>query len=187
MNKVSLPEIRQEMLKLPQSEFWPVGPEAGKFLMEQVASLKPHKLLELGTSSGYSTTWLMQGLADHRAEIITIESNLNRYNIAQDFFKKIDHKNITITHVRHHAPEVFPELDISNLDFIFCDAIKKQTLGLFKTLQPHMTPKAVFIVDNAISHKDSMQDFYDYLEQNNIQYQLISKGAGLILISNAQF
>lgn len=187
MNKKTLKQIRAEMLNLPQNEFWPVGPEAGQFLMEQVAIHNPKKLLELGTSSGYSTTWLLEGLADQTAEIITIESNLDRYNLAQEFFKQIDHKNIKISHVRHHAPEVFPELNLENLDFVFCDAIKKQTLNLYQLLRSYMTPEAIFIVDNAISHKESMQDFYDYLNQNNIQYDLIDKGAGLILISNNQF
>lgn len=187
MNKLTLQEIRQEMLKLPQNEFWPVGPEAGGFLKDEVLARSPKKLLELGTSSGYSTTWLLQGLGESKAEILTIESNQNRYDIARDFFKKIDTKNTTITHIRHHAPEVFEEIDLNNLDFVFCDAIKKQTLDLFLYLQPHLTPNGVFIVDNVISHKDSMQNFYDYLSENQIDYKVIQKGAGLILISNSQF
>lgn len=187
MLKKTLTTIRQEMLKLPQEEFWPVGPEAGQFLMEKVQEIQPSKLLELGTSSGYSTTWLLQGLKDLKAEIITIESNQNRFDIAQRFFAQIDHRNTKINHVRHHAPEVFPELNLEGLDFVFCDAIKKQTLELFLYLQPFMAPKAVFIVDNVISHKASMQNLYDYLHEQNIAHQVIDKGAGLILIPNQQF
>lgn len=181
-NFITLAELRQQMLQLPESEFWPVGPEAGMFLMEEVSRVQPQKILELGTSSGYSTTWLIQGLQDSKAEIITIESNKQRHQIAKEFFTKIDLKNIKLTHIRHHAPEVFDEIDLSNLDFIFCDAIKKQTLDLFLTLRPFMTPKSVFIVDNVLSHKDSMQNLYDYVNQNNIVHKIIPKGAGLMLI-----
>jgi predicted O-methyltransferase YrrM len=180
-------QVRAEMLKLPEKEFWPVGSEAGNFLKEVVEKYKPQKLLEIGTSSGYSTTWLLEGLQDITAKIITIESNQSRYDIAQDFFAKLDLKNINLTHLRHHAPEVFKEIDLTNLDFIFCDAIKMQTLSLFEELQPFMTKNGVFIVDNVISHKNSMQNFYDYLDENNIRCQVIEKGAGLILIDNKQF
>lgn len=180
-------QVREEMLKLPAKEFWPVGPEAGTFLKEVIEKHQPKKLLEIGTSSGYSTTWLLEGLQDNLAEIITIESNQSRYGIAQEFFAKLDLKNINLTHLRHHAPEVFKEIDLTNLDFIFCDAIKMQTLSLFEELQPFMTRNGVFIVDNVISHKKSMQNFYDYLDENNIKCEVIKKGAGLILIENSQF
>jgi predicted O-methyltransferase YrrM len=183
MNKfLNLGELRKQMLKLPESEFWPVGPDAGHYIMTQVQKIKPQKILELGTSSGYSTTWIIQGLQGANSELITIESNKGRYEIAQKFFQKIDLQNIHLNHIRHHAPEVFEEIDLSNLDFIFCDAIKKQTLDLYLTLRPFMTPKSVFIVDNVISHKPSMQNLYDYLDTNKISYQVIEKGAGLIQI-----
>lgn len=178
----TLEQIRKQMLLLPQDKFWPVGPEAGSYLSQLVSTNQPNKLLELGTSSGYSTTWLLEGLSDHKAELITIESNQERYNIAQKFFQQIDFKNTNLKHIRHHAPEVFSEIDLTNLDFIFCDAIKKQTLELYLYLKEFMTPNAVFIADNVISHRQSMNDLFQYLQDNKVTHQIISKGAGLLVI-----
>ncbi len=38
----------------------PIGEEAGAFLNLLVKALKPKRLLELGTSNGYSTVWLAE-------------------------------------------------------------------------------------------------------------------------------
>lgn len=175
--------LRQQMLKLPLNEFWQVGEEAGLYLSELVSSLNPKKLLEIGTSCGYSTTWLLQGLQQKEAHLITIESNKNRFEISQKYLETLNLGQTKLTQIRHHAPEVFEEIDLHNVDFVFCDAIKKQTLDLYLYLKPFLGEKGVFVVDNVISHKDSMQNFYDYLDQNNISYKLIKKGSGLIQIS----
>ena len=71
---------------------------------------------------------------------------------------------------------------LNHLDFIFCDAIKKQTLELYLYLKEFMTPNAVFIADNVISHRQSMNDLFQYLQDNNVTHQVIPKGAGLLLI-----
>ena len=182
-----LSELRSQMLLLPLEQFWQVGEEAGLYLKDKIAYTKPKKVLEIGTSSGYSTTWLLQGLDQQASKLISIESNKNRFEISQAFLSQLDLGKTVLQQVRHHAPEVFPSLDLLNLDFVFCDAIKKQTLELFLILKPFMTQQGVFIVDNAISHKDSMQDFYDYLVTNHIEYALIDKGSGLLEVDMNQF
>ncbi len=182
----TLQQVRQEMLRLPQENFWPVGPESGQFLKEKVKIVKPRKVLELGTSSGYSTTWLIEAIQELKPQqptnLITIESNQARYDLAQKYFSQIDLSHIKLNQIRHHAPEVFDEIDLSNLDFIFCDAIKKQTLDLYQTLRPNMTPGSLFIADNVISHRDSMLDLFTYLEENQIEHKVHDIGAGLIVI-----
>lgn len=175
-----LSTLREQMLSLPLEQYWQVGPETGQYLKELVIDLQPQKILEIGTSSGYSTTWLIDGLNQQPSELISIESNQARFDLSQQFLNQIPLGKTTLTQIRHHAPEVFPSLDLQNLNLVFCDAIKKQTLDLFLYLNKFLTQNSVFVVDNAISHKDRMQDFYDYISQNNITHKIITTGSGLI-------
>jgi predicted O-methyltransferase YrrM len=58
-----------------------IGEEAGRFLALLVRALQAKRVLELGTSLGYSTVWLGQALRDTAGTLTTIERN-------EDLFRK---------------------------------------------------------------------------------------------------
>lgn len=177
-----LKEIRKEMIQMPQNLYWQVGEEAGQYIYQKIIKINAQKVVEIGTSSGYSATWILEALEQTGGRLITVESNKARYELAQKFFQKLGLDKNKLEHIRHHAPEVFSEIDLSQTDFFFYDGIKKQAMEIFIHVWPFMNKKGIFVADNVISHLEAFQPFIDFLDTQEISYQIINKGAGLIII-----
>lgn len=177
-----LQSIRKEMSLLPQELYWQVGNEAGHYIYQKIIKINAQKIIEIGTSSGYSASWILEALLETGGKLITVESNKARYELAQKFFSKLEADSFRLEHIRHHAPEVFSEIDISNTDFFFYDGIKKQAMEIFIHVWPSINPNGIFVADNVISHLDQFQPFLDFLDTQEISYQIINKGGGLVII-----
>lgn len=171
----------QKMYELDKSKFWPVGRKTGDLLTSLVSKSKAKKVLELGTSTGVSSLYMLKSISANQGKLITIESNYSRYLIALESFDETKMKKFILP-ILDHAPECFDYLNLNNLDFCFTDCIKKQTLEIFKIIFPLMNPGAFFVVDNVLSHKDSMLNFYSYLKDHNINYDLYDFESGVIVI-----
>lgn len=68
--------IRSVLGKLEESRksWYSVGPQKGRFLKELVEKYQPRRVLEIGTSEGYSCLWMVQGLPE-LGKIITLEAD----------------------------------------------------------------------------------------------------------------
>lgn len=171
----------KELYELDRSKFWPVGQRTGDLLTSLVSESKACKVLELGTSTGVSALYMLKAICANKGKLLTVESNYTRYKIALETFEQTKMKKFVFP-IFDHAPECFKYLNLDGIDFCFTDCIKKQTLEVFKLIFPKMKDDAYFVVDNVLSHKDAMQDFYDYLKGHNIDYDLYDFESGVIVI-----
>ncbi len=173
------PQIKLDLEKLPQNLYWQIPVDGAEYLKQTVLRLKPKTILEIGTSSGYSSLWLAEGLLESGltdSQIITIESNAGRFEFASENFKKANLGNL-IQQLKGHAPEAIP----SDLKFelAFFDGTKSQTGGFFDAVWPNLALGGEILVDNVISHTEKMQPFFDHLAKQNIPYQILEIGAGI--------
>lgn len=171
----------EKLYDLDKAKFWPVGKQTGDLLTTLVSRCKAKKVLELGTSTGVSALYMLRSISANRGKLITVESNYARYLIALESFEETKMKKFILP-IFDHAPECFDYLDLNDLDFCFTDCIKKQTLEVFKIIFPLLKANAYFVVDNVLSHKDAMEDFYVYLKDHNINYDLYDFESGVIVI-----
>ena len=141
----------------------------GEFLNILVSLKKPKKILEIGTSNGYSTIWL----GKDGNEIITIEKDKNKINLAKANFEACGLKNIRI--IEGDALGVLGKLK-EKFDFVFIDAIKKDYLNYFKKIK--LEKNAIVVADNIISHADKVNEYLEYMRKNHKSF-LFKIGNGM--------
>jgi caffeoyl-CoA O-methyltransferase len=119
----------------------------GKFLTFISSILRPTRILEVGTFTGYSAICLAKGLAA-TGKLTTIEYNSELEATIRAF---IDQANMSsaIEVLIGDAMKLIPNLE-GSFDLIFIDADKKNYLNYYKMLLPKLSSKGVIIVDNVI-------------------------------------
>ncbi|MBU1019468.1 class I SAM-dependent methyltransferase [Patescibacteria group bacterium] len=157
-------------------KYWICGPDTGEFLLEKICEIGAKRVLEIGTSVGYSALWMSKS----GAEIFTVESHKERGDLAEENFK--DFSNIRL--VRGHAPEVLSEIP-GEFDFVFFDATKYEHLAYFEAVYPRMRKGAVLVVDNISTHGEGkmMRKFLDMAKDHpGCKSEFKEIGNGLLVI-----
>lgn len=165
----------------------------GKFLEFISKMIKPERILEIGTFTGYSAICLAKGLSENGL-LYTIEINDERKPIIDEFIKKAgfsDKIKLLIGDAIKEIPEI-TEL----FDLVFIDADKPNYLNYFKAVFPKLKPGGFIIVDNVLWDgkvikkvmKDDVStkgiiDFNNYIQNNEfVENLMLPLRDGLMLI-----
>jgi len=119
----------------------------GQVLRMLSIMIKPEKILEIGTFTGYSAMCLADGLGEG-GELHTIDINAELKPMVQSYFDKagIAHK------VKYHignALDIIPKLDFA-FDLVFIDADKENYSNYFDLVIDKMRPGSYIIADNVL-------------------------------------
>ncbi|MFC1615700.1 O-methyltransferase [Patescibacteria group bacterium] len=161
--------------------YWNVSREVGEFLNILIKDRKFKKILEIGTSNGYSGIWMAEALQKNKGKLYTIESNQkSRFGLSQKNFKKSGlQKNIV--NILGHAPENLPKIP-QNFDMAFFDATKHEHLSYFEALKNRITKNGIIITDNAISHKKELKEYIKKVKSEKNWFSVILNiGTGLMI------
>jgi len=143
-------------------------------LINMILRLKNAKnMLEVGMSTGYSTIWCAEVIAEQSGKIITIEQNPSKIKRAKANFQKagiID----TITIKEGLAMKILTELSLQKkysnfFDFVLIDADKENVIEYFDLILPMVTIGGVIVTDNMLypeRFREEMKKFSDYLKEN---------------------
>ena len=123
------------------------GKHQGRFLSMISKIIKPKKILEIGTFTGYSTLCLAEGL-EKEGEIDTIDNNYELKKI-QNYFFNLSKLQDKINQFTCDAMEILPKLK-DKYDLIFLDADKKNYLNYLNLIVPLLSKKGVLISDNVL-------------------------------------
>ncbi|MBI4158656.1 class I SAM-dependent methyltransferase [Candidatus Woesearchaeota archaeon] len=145
--------------------------ETAEFLFRLLRGRDPYRILEIGTSNGYSTCWM--GLACSDAKITTIEKDSKKIKLAQENFKKLKLKNIEI--LEGDALDILHRLK-EKFDFVFIDGTKNEYVEYLKALNKKLNKNAIIVADNIHSH-----NITDYVEMAKARYnsKTLDIGTGL--------
>jgi len=119
----------------------------GKFLEFISKMIKPKRILEIGTYTGYSAICLAKGLSE-KGLLYTIEINDERKSIAEDFFNKAGFSSV-IKMLIGNALNVIPTIS-ETFDLIFIDADKPDYLNYYKAVIPKLNAGGFIIADNVL-------------------------------------
>jgi predicted O-methyltransferase YrrM len=136
---------------------WNVPAEDGRLLYDLIKRNGYKRVLEIGTSNGYSALWMGFALQETGGELITIEINQERGNEAR---KNIDEAGLSsLIDVRiSDALDEIPEIK-GNFDSIFLDADKSEYMNYFNMLKPRLNINGAVSAHNVSNMKYAMQDF----------------------------
>jgi len=120
---------------------------------------KPKKILEIGTSVGYSTLWFADAIIGKNSKIITIEQNPQKINIAQKNFRKAG--VFSMIEIKEGvAKDVLIELKKSiksnaknYFDFVFIDADKEEYSFYFDICLSMLKKDGIIAADNILFPK----------------------------------
>ncbi len=157
----------------PEDRILAITKETGE-LLNMILRLKNAKnILEVGTSTGYSTIWCAEAIYKQSGKIITIEQNPNKIKRAKENFQKAGIAD-TITIKKGLAMQILRELNLQKeykdfFDFVLIDADKENVIEYFDLILPMVSAGGVIITDNMLypeKYKQDMKKFSDYLKKN---------------------
>ena len=159
-----------------------IEPESALFLAMQIRVQQSKKILEIGTSTGYSTLWLANAAQETQGQITTLEIEPDRTAQAQQYAQELglDH----VIDFRIGDAQAFLNNNLNHYDFILLDAERDAYVDYWNNLQHIIAPKSgILIVDNVISHAAEVQEFIA-LVQSDARFitTTLSVGAGLFLV-----
>lgn len=156
-----------------------VPPETGKFISLIAASSRKGRWLEIGTSGGYSTLWLILACIELKTKIITFELDPKKIELAKETFTQ---SNVN-QYVELVPGNVFNQLsNYSEISFCFLDTEKKLYTECYETIIPNMISGGILLADNVISHKSDLQPMIDYaLKDPRVDSMIIPVGQGILM------
>ncbi|MEO0468306.1 MAG: O-methyltransferase [Bacteroidota bacterium] len=137
---------RQTHLKVLYPRMLP-GAFQGRLLSFLSQMIQPHRILEIGTFTGYSSICLAEGLAEG-GQVVTIDINPEREFVMKPAFEAAGVANKIKVHYGR-ALDVLPTID-GPFDLVFIDADKQNYLPYYQVVLPKVRTGGLIIVDNVL-------------------------------------
>lgn len=162
---------------------WIAGRETAEWLYQLVLREKPQRILELGTSVGYTALWLGKAATQYGAHVDTVERELFKVTEAREYIERAHlEKIISCFHgdILYFIQNMKKENQPS-YDFVFIDAGKREYADYLQLLEPMLMPNAHVVADNMRDFALQTKAYRDYLAGNHGYQNLeIDIGNGLM-------
>jgi caffeoyl-CoA O-methyltransferase len=168
------------------------GHVQGKFLEMVSHMIRPRRILEIGTFTGYSALCLAKGL-EKGGLLHTLEVREEDANAAKAYFDRSFFKDQIILHIGD-ALELIGEID-EWWDLVFIDADKENYISYFNLVLPKLKPNGFILADNVLFHGQVFEDpikgknakaiqaFNDFVAgRNDVEKLMLPLRDGLYLI-----
>jgi predicted O-methyltransferase YrrM len=141
-----------------------ITPDTGEFLTVLVRATRATQVLEIGTSNGYSTLWLVHAVQPLNGHITTLEIAPQKAAMARANFARAGFE-AWITSQVTDAGEFLKREPDARWGLIFLDAERVHYSGYWLDLQRVLKPCGLLVVDNAVSHPREVADFVAMVKQ----------------------
>jgi predicted O-methyltransferase YrrM len=132
--------------------------DTGEFLSVLVQATSAQRVLEIGTSNGYSTLWLAHAVGATGGTVTTVEIADYKVVLARQNFSRSG-LAASITLVQDDAGGVLERAGEAAFDLVFLDAERPEYPGWWSHLKRVLRPSGLLVVDNATSHPEQMAPF----------------------------
>jgi predicted O-methyltransferase YrrM len=134
-----------------------VPPEDGRILRMLAESIDAKRVVEIGTSNGYSGIWFCLALKRTGGQLITHEIDERRAGLARENFKRAGVDNI-VTLVMGDAHETVTRIE-EPIDILFLDADKSGYIDYLDKLLPLVREGGFILAHNTANSGGEMQDY----------------------------
>lgn len=131
------------------------GHVQGKFLEIFSKIIRPQRILEIGTFTGYSAVCLAKGLAEN-GMLHTIELRPEDAQLSHNYFIKAGLADKIISHAGN-ALNIIPTLN-EEWDLVFLDADKPGYISYFNLVLPKLKKGGIILADNVLFHGEVLQE-----------------------------
>lgn len=130
---------------------WRITKEVGLLFNMILRHSGAKNILEVGTSSGYSTLFLADAARANGGKVVTCELSPFKIKLAKEMFAKAGLEG-HIELREGNALETVEQLE-GPWDFVFLDGMKDEYVFYLSSIWPKLRPGGLVIADNMISHK----------------------------------
>jgi caffeoyl-CoA O-methyltransferase len=186
-----LQQVNRQTQAHPQAHMLS-GHTQGKFLELLSLLIRPRRILEIGSFTGYSALCLAKGLVKDGI-LHTIELREEEAAVARQNFNLSDAKDKIFLHTGN-ALEIIQSLE-EEWDIVFIDADKTGYIDYYKLVLPGLRKGGVILADNVLFHGEVLHDelkgknakaiqaFNEYVQQDDtVEKVLLTVRDGLMLI-----
>ena len=132
--------------------------DTGEFLLVLVRATAARRILEIGTSNGYSTLWLAEAAGVTGGTVTTVEFSEYKIGLASANFARSGLASI-IKLIHDDAGRVLHQTEEGAFDFVFLDSERSEYPGWWIRLRRVLRPGGLLVVDNATSHHEQVAPF----------------------------
>lgn len=132
--------------------------DTGEFLSVIVHAMSARRILEIGTSNGYSTLWLADAAAAIGGKVTTVELSAAKIEMAQANFARAGLEE-TIDQVAGDAAQALAKTADASVDLLFLDSERSAYPGWLEQIARVLRPGGLLVVDNATSHAQELAPF----------------------------
>ncbi len=123
------------------------GPEVGALLNLLVRELRPRRVLELGTFTGYSTLWMAAALPEG-GRLDTLEINDELEDLIREAFRRAGVED-RVRLVIGDALDILPMVD-ETYDLVYIDANKRDYVAYYQATIDLVRPGGLIVADNVL-------------------------------------
>jgi len=159
--------------------------DTGEFLAILVKATDARRILEIGTSNGYSTLWLASAARATGGSVTTVEWSELKLGMASANFARSG-LAACISLVHDDAGQVLKRSPDAAFDLIFLDSERPEYPGWWPELKRVLRYGGLLVVDNATSHAEQMAPFIALVEADpQFTTSLVPVGNGEFLAVKA--
>ncbi|PRC92519.1 O-methyltransferase [Solimicrobium silvestre] len=137
--------------------------DTGEFLSVLIRIMGAKRVLEIGTSNGYSTLWLADALRTIDGTVKTVEMSKFKIEMATKNFASSGLLEY-ITQIEGDAGSVLSDAADASFDMIFLDSERSEYVGWWPDLKRVLRNGGLLVVDNATSHAEEMTPFIKLIQ-----------------------
>ena len=149
-NDATIPDRPRRMLNITR--------DTGELLSVLVTAMHATRVLEIGTSNGYSTLWLARAARAIGGRVTTVEKAELKVGMATATFARSGLAGAIVL-LHDDAGQVLARSADASVDLIFLDSERPEYPGWWPHLRRALRPGGLLVVDNATSHADQMAPF----------------------------
>jgi len=162
-----------------------VEPETAELLGVLVRAMRATRVLEIGTSNGYSTIWLGDAAEAVGGTVLSLEIEADRTAQATENVAEAGVGEFVELRTQD-AAEALRSFADGAFDLIFLDAERRHYTGYWPDLIRALRPNGLLVVDNTLSHSKDLVEFSELVYSDpQVTSTLVTVGAGVLLIVKA--
>lgn len=150
-----LKEINEFTYKEHSDPIMLSGHLQGKLLEMLSFMIRPNRILEIGTFTGYSALCMAKGLTED-GQLHTIELRELDAALARNYFDRSPLGKKIISHTGN-AVDIIPKLE-EIWDFVFIDADKPAYVEYFNLVFPRLRKNGFILADNIFFHGKALEE-----------------------------
>jgi predicted O-methyltransferase YrrM len=156
---------RNDQAKTGRSErMLNITPETGEFLRMLIISGNHRRVLELGTSNGYSTLWLADACRQVGGKVVTFEVNPVKHAVATANVRRAGLE----PWVDPRLADIGPALSgLRDFDLVFLDTERSHYAAWWPDLRLAVRVGGLLVVDNVTSHASEMAPLIGCIAQTS--------------------